>query len=96
MPARVNLDLDTLRTLCVAHDLGGLTAAADEYREASLGSSVHFGRYSVDPVKHTISFAIERSTFPNWDQTTQIRAYEMKGSDSHRFPTRTWRLRDAR
>jgi hypothetical protein len=54
---------------------------ADEYREASLGSSVHFGRYSVDPVKHTISFAIERSTFPNWDQTTQIRAYEMKGDE---------------
>ena len=30
MPTRINLDLDTLRTLCLAHDLGGLAQAAEQ------------------------------------------------------------------
>ena len=33
----------------------------EEYRDAELGMSDHFGRYSVDPVKHTITFHIDRS-----------------------------------
>jgi hypothetical protein len=50
---------------------------AEEYKEASLSTSVHFGRYSMDPVKHTITFYIDRSSFPNQDDTTQVRPYEM-------------------
>jgi len=51
----------------------------EEYKEASLSSSVHFGRYSVDPVKHTITFKIDRSSVPNLDDTTAVRAYELTG-----------------
>jgi hypothetical protein len=51
--------------------------------------SVHFGRYSVDPVKHTITFQTDRSSFPNQDDTTQVRPYEMKGDElSWKVPAR--------
>jgi hypothetical protein len=53
----------------------------EEYKEASLSTSVHFGRYSVDPVKHTITFKIDRSSVPNLDDTTAVRAYELKGDE---------------
>lgn len=53
----------------------------DEYREASLSMSVHFGRYAIDPVKHSITFRIDRSSVPNLDDTTAVRPYEMKGDE---------------
>ena len=52
-----------------------------EYKEVSLSSSVHFGRYSVDPIKHTITFQVDRSSVPNLDDTTAVRAYELKGDE---------------
>jgi Lipocalin-like domain len=42
-----------------------LKGTAEEYKDASLGMSVHFGRYPVDPAKGTISFHIDRASFPN-------------------------------
>ena len=53
----------------------------EEYRDASLSMSVHFGRYSVDPIKHTITFSIDRSSVPNVDDTTAVRPYELKGDE---------------
>lgn len=41
--------------------------------------SVHFGRYAVDPSRHTISFMIDRASASAWDDTTQVRSYELKG-----------------
>lgn len=58
-----------------------LKGTAEEYKDASLSTSVHFGRYSIDPAKHTITFHIDRSSFPNQDDTTQVRPYEMKGNE---------------
>ena len=51
----------------------------EEYRDATMGMSVGFGRYSVDPVKHTITFHIDRGSYPNNDDTSPVRAYELKG-----------------
>jgi hypothetical protein len=51
----------------------------EEYKDASLSTSVHFGRYSVDPANHTITFNIDRSSIPNLDDTTAVRSYELKG-----------------
>jgi len=51
----------------------------EEYKDAVLGMSDHFGRYSVDPVKHTIPFQVDRSSFPNWDDTTRVTPYELSG-----------------
>jgi hypothetical protein len=51
--------------------------------------SVHYGKYSVDKTKNTISFQIDRASFPNWDGTTQVRAYELKGDElSWKVPPR--------
>jgi hypothetical protein len=58
-----------------------LKGTPEEYREASLNASVHFGRFEVDPAKGTITFHVDRSAFPNWDDTTQVRAYEIKGNE---------------
>ena len=54
---------------------------AEEYKDASLSTSVHFGRYSVDPVNHTITFSIDRSSVPNLDDTTAVRSYELRGDE---------------
>jgi polyisoprenoid-binding protein YceI len=53
----------------------------EEYKDASLSTSVHFGRYTVDPVKHTITFQIDRSSVPNLDDTTTVRQYELKADE---------------
>ena len=58
-----------------------LKGTPEEYKQAVLSTSVHFGRYSMDPVKHTITFQINRSSFPNQDDTTQVRPYEMNGDE---------------
>lgn len=63
-----------------------LTGTAEEFKDAALGSSTHFGRYSVDPVKHTITFRIDRSNTANLDDTTAVRAYELQGD------TLSWRV----
>jgi hypothetical protein len=54
-----------------------LKGSPEEYKEATLTTSSPFGRYSIDPVKHTITFHIDRASFPNQDDTTQVRVYEM-------------------
>jgi len=58
-----------------------LRGTAEEYKEASFSTSVHFGTYGMDPVKHTITFHIDRSSFPNQDDTTQVRSYVMNGDE---------------
>jgi hypothetical protein len=59
----------------------------DEYKDASLGMSCHFGRYIVDAAKGTITFQIDRASFPNWDGTTQTRPFTLTGDElSWRVP----------
>jgi hypothetical protein len=54
-----------------------------------VGMSVHFGRYIVDADMHTVSFIIDRASFPDWDDTTQVRSYELKGDElSWKVPAR--------
>jgi len=61
----------------------------EEYKEATLSMSVHFGRYTLDPANATITFHIDRSSFPNQDDTTQVRPYELKGDElSWKVPRR--------
>src|SRR5258708_29135342 len=64
-----------------------LQGTLDEYKDASLGMSCHFGRYIVDPAKGTITFQIERASFPNWDGATQTRPFTLAGDElSWRVP----------
>jgi Lipocalin-like domain len=53
----------------------------DEYKDASVGMSCHFGHYTVDSAKGTITFKIERASFANWDGATQTRPFTLKGDD---------------
>ena len=53
----------------------------EEYKDASLSMSDHFGRYSMDPAQGTITFHIDRSSYPNLDDVTQVRPYELKGDE---------------
>lgn len=66
-----------------------LKGAPDEYKQAFLGMSAHFGRYTVDADRRTISFIIDRASFPNWDNATQVRSYELVGDElSWKVPAR--------
>lgn len=55
------------------------TGTPEEYREIALGMSVHYGMLSADVKAHTLTFAIEQAGFANWNGTTQVRQYELKG-----------------
>jgi Lipocalin-like domain len=52
---------------------------ADEYRDAVMSTSCHFGTYSVDTAKGMISFNVARASFPNWDDTTRTATYKLDG-----------------
>ena len=58
----------------------------EEYKEAQLSSSCGFGTYSVDTATGKLTIHIDRSTYPNNDDTTKVRDYELKGE------TLGWRL----
>lgn len=62
---------------------------AEEFAQAVLGSSTHFGRVSVDEANHTLTFRIDGSSFPNWEGREQKRAYELvDGILSYKVPAR--------
>src|SRR3954451_299939 len=42
-----------------------LKGTPEEYKDASLGMSVHFGRYTIDGAKGTTTFHIDRAGFPD-------------------------------
>jgi len=48
-------------------------ATPEEFKAAAMGSNAHFGRYVVDPAKHTVTFHIDHASFPNWEGTEQTR-----------------------
>jgi hypothetical protein len=51
---------------------------AEDYRQAVLGSSTHFGKVSIDRAKHQLDFDLEAGSFPNWDGKRQVRDYSFK------------------
>jgi hypothetical protein len=58
----------------------------EEYKDVVFSQSCHFGTYSIDNEKGTITFNINRATFPNSDQTVQVRPFTLKGD------TLSWRV----
>ncbi|MBV8651252.1 MAG: lipocalin-like domain-containing protein, partial [Alphaproteobacteria bacterium] len=45
---------------------------ADEYRQAVIGSSTHFGSVSIDRARHQLIFDIKVASFPNWEGKRQV------------------------
>ena len=58
----------------------------EEYKAAALSISCHYGSYAVDQTTGTITFRIEHASYPNWDQTTRVSPFTLKGD------TLTWRV----
>lgn len=50
----------------------------DEYRQAVVGSSTHFGTVTIDTVKHELVFDVKAASFPNWEGKRQVRDYTFK------------------
>jgi hypothetical protein len=61
------------------------TGTPEEYKDAIMSTSAHFGRYAVDADKGTITFKVDRASFPNWDDTTRVSTFTLIGD------TLTWR-----
>jgi hypothetical protein len=61
------------------------TGTPEEYKDAIMSTSVHFGQYVVDAEKGAIIFKVDRASFPNWDDTTRVSTFTLTGD------TLTWR-----
>lgn len=53
-------------------------ATAEELKTAVLGSSTHFGTISVDQTKQQLVFHIDAASYPNWNNTTQVRDFTLE------------------
>jgi hypothetical protein len=51
----------------------------EENKLAIQGCNAHFGTYTVDAEKHTITFSIHHASFPNWEGAKQVRPFEFDG-----------------
>jgi hypothetical protein len=51
----------------------------EEYKDAVMSASCHFGTYTVDETKGTITFHTERASYPNWDETTRTSRFWLEG-----------------
>ncbi|HEX7916280.1 lipocalin-like domain-containing protein [Rudaea sp.] len=81
------LIFDTTRPKFAAGDKSKGTA--EEFRAAALGTSSHFGTVNIDVAAGTLAFHIEGATYPNWENTTQVRKYELSGDLlSYKVPPR--------
>jgi hypothetical protein len=50
----------------------------DEYRQAVVGSSTHFGTVTIDRSKHQLVFDVKAASFPNWEGKRQTRDYTFR------------------
>jgi hypothetical protein len=93
---RLQIDHDGHYALFIFDSARAAFAAGDkkrgtpeEFRAALMRTSSHYGTVSADPVKGTLTFHIDGSTFPNWEGTTQVRHYELDGDTlSYKVPPR--------
>jgi hypothetical protein len=53
----------------------------DEYKSAVHGMISYFGRWSVDAAGKTLTYQIERSSFPNWDGAEQKRPFTVTATE---------------
>jgi hypothetical protein len=54
-------------------------ATPDECQATVLANNPHWGKYTVNEADRTITFQIEHAMFPNWEGTTQTRAFTLTG-----------------
>jgi hypothetical protein len=54
---------------------------AEENKAVISGSLAHFGTYTADEAAKNFTFEIESSTYPNWSNTAQKRAFSITGAE---------------
>jgi hypothetical protein len=57
------------------------TGTADENKAAVNGNIALFGRYTINEADKTLTYNIERSSFPNWTGTEQKRPFTLVGDE---------------
>jgi hypothetical protein len=64
-----------------------IRAEPQEFREAVIGSSTHFGTVTIDRRAHQLVFHVAAASFPNWNGATQLRDYSYsRGILTYRVP----------
>jgi len=58
-----------------------MVGAPQEYEAISHGVVAYFGTYSVDDAAKVVTLHIERSSFPNWEETDQKRKFEFANDE---------------
>jgi hypothetical protein len=51
----------------------------EEYQATAQGCNTHWGKYTVNGEKQTLTMAIENASFPNWVGVKQTRAFSIEG-----------------
>ena len=65
---------------------GNRATGTPEENKAVVGKSIAMiGTYSVNPADRTLTFKVERATFPNWDGTEQKRSIVSVSSDGLKY-----------
>ncbi len=70
--------LKAVRPKVVANDKN--KATPEENATLVQGNNSHFGKYSVDENKYTITFKVEHAFYPNWEGTVQERTYTLESN----------------
>jgi len=52
---------------------------AEENAAAVQGGNAHFGRYTLDAARRTLTFHVEHASFPNWEGADQARPFTLNG-----------------
>ncbi len=58
----------------------------EEYKDAVMTTSCHFGTYEVDPTGKMITLHIAHASYPNWDMTSRVGPFMINGD------TLSWRV----
>jgi hypothetical protein len=61
------------------------TGTADENKAVVQGNIAYFGTYSVDEADGTLTFHVERCSFPNWNGTDQRRLIKSLTAEELRY-----------
>lgn len=58
-----------------------LEGTPEENKANSVGTQAYYGTYSVDAAGRTLTFHVERNSFPNWDNTDLERTITLAGDE---------------
>ncbi|MEO6684660.1 MAG: lipocalin-like domain-containing protein [Dyadobacter sp.] len=79
--------LKAIRPKVVAGDKN--KATPEENVAMVQGNNSHFGSYTTDLLKETITFNVEHAFYPNWEGTVQERFYTLKNDELKYIVTNT-------